>query len=65
MEKKIEKEQELVLLPYNGSNGIMIYCSNPDCYCEFEETSNGYYSPIKYESEQYNRLCPTCLKYQL
>jgi hypothetical protein len=57
-------EQELGYFDYNGVNGIFIYCSNPDCYCEFEETSNGYYPPVKYESEKHNRLCPTCLKYQ-
>ena len=55
------KEKELHLMPYGNHNGIVIYCCNPDCYCEFEETANGYYSPIKYESDKYNRKCRRCL----
>jgi hypothetical protein len=54
------KEKELVLAPYSGSNGIVIYCKN--CGCEFEETSDGYYQPIKYESDKYNRKCRRCLR---
>lgn len=55
------KEEELILLPYDGRNGILIYCSDPDCYAEFEETAEGYYPPIKYKSEKYNRKCRRCL----
>jgi hypothetical protein len=56
-----KKEEELPLMPYSYGNGILIYCCNPDCYSEFEETANGYYSPIKYESDKHNRKCRRCL----
>jgi len=48
------KEKELTLMPYGNGNGILIYCSNGDCYSEFEETAEGYYPPIKYESDKHN-----------
>ena len=52
-------EKELTLMPYGGGNGILIYCKN--CGSEFEETAEGYYSPIKYESDRHNRECRRCL----
>ncbi len=55
------KEKELTLMPYGNGNGILIYCSNGDCYSEFEETAEGYYPPIKYESDKHNRQCRRCL----
>ena len=60
MENK-ENEEELVLMPYRNGNGILIYCSDGDCYSEFEETAGGYYPPIKYESDKHNRKCRRCL----
>ena len=61
MDNKEKMEEELGLMPYNGSNGILIYCSDADCYSEFEETAGGYYPPIKYESDKHNRKCRNCL----
>ena len=55
----MSKEKELILASYGNNNGICIYCK--DCGREFEETCNGYYSPIKYESDKYNRYCFQCL----
>jgi hypothetical protein len=57
--EKINNEEELTLMHYNGSNGIIICCKS--CGHEFEETLNGYYQPIKYESDRYNRKCKQCL----
>ena len=54
-----EKEKELTLMPYGNHNGIVIYCKN--CGSEFEETAEGYYPPIKYESDKHNRECRRCL----
>lgn len=51
--------KELTLMPYGDHNGIVICCKN--CGSEFEETSEGYYPPIKYESDKHNRLCRRCL----
>jgi len=48
------------LMPYNGFNGITIYCKN--CGADFEETCNGYYNPIKHENDKYDRECHNCLK---
>ena len=59
--KQIMEEEELFLMPYGNGNGILIYCSDGDCYSEFEETAEGYYPPIKYESDKHNRKCPRCL----
>jgi len=53
------KEKKLRLSSYGNNNGIVIYCKN--CCCEFEETANGYYSPIEYESDKHNRYCYRCL----
>lgn len=55
----MENEKELTLMPYGNHNGIVICCKN--CGSEFEETSEGYYPPIKYESDKHNRLCRRCL----
>lgn len=41
-----------------GSNGILIYCAS--CGLEMEETVNGYYEPVKYESDKYGRYCQSC-----
>lgn len=56
---RMENEKELTLMPYGDHNGIVICCKN--CGSEFEETSEGYYPPIKYESDKHNRLCRRCL----
>jgi len=53
-----ENENELFLFPYDGTNGILIYCKS--CGREFEETLNGQYEPIRYESDKYNRQCKEC-----
>jgi transcription elongation factor Elf1 len=55
----MKKDKELVLLPYTKKNGIIIYCKN--CGSEFEETANGYYEPIKYETDKTDRECNKCL----
>jgi len=52
------KEEKLKANSYNGRNGIMICCKS--CGYEFEETDNGYYKPIEYESEKYERKCEQC-----
>jgi len=44
--------------PYNGYNGIMICCRS--CGKDIEETDNGYYQPIVYEHEKYERQCRQC-----
>ncbi len=56
---RMENEKELTLMPYGNHNGIVIYCKN--CGSEFEETAEGYYPPIKYESDKHNRYCRRCL----
>ena len=58
-ESFLEAEKELTLMPYGNHNGIVIYCKN--CGSEFEETAEGYYPPIKYESDKHNRECRRCL----
>jgi hypothetical protein len=55
----MKNEKELTLMPYENHNGILLYCGN--CGAEFEETSEGYYEPIKYESDKHNRECRRCL----
>jgi len=56
----MKNDKELVLIPYiKNRNGIIISCSH--CGSEFEETADGYYSPIKYESDKYDRECRRCL----
>ena len=57
---RTEKEKELSLMPYGNHNGIVIICKA--CGCEFEETAEGYYEPIKYESDKHNRDCARCLR---
>ena len=65
-EKKINQETKgldapLVMCcayPYNGSNGINICCRS--CGKDIEETDNGYYQPIVYENEKYERQCREC-----
>jgi len=59
--KTMEKEKKLNLMPYNSRkhNGIIIYCK--ECNTEMEETVNGFYSPVKFESEKFNRSCDSCL----
>ena len=47
-------------MPYGNHNGIVIICKA--CGCEFEETAEGYYEPIKYESDKHNRDCARCLR---
>jgi hypothetical protein len=54
--------KKIKLMPYGNGNGILIYCSDGDCYAEFEETAGGYYPPIKYESDKHNRKCRKCLQ---
>ena len=56
----IDNNEELELGAYNEHNGIDLYCCN--CGASFEETSNGFYSPIQYASDYENRECPQCLK---
>jgi hypothetical protein len=58
-EKTMNNEKELILMPYVNHNGIVICCKS--CGSEFEETAEGYYQPIKYESDKYNRKCKRCL----
>ena len=53
------QEEKLRLAPYGDHNGILIYCKN--CYCEFEETADGYYRPIECERDKHNRYCHRCL----
>ena len=55
----MKNEKELTLIPYGSHNGIVICCKN--CGSEFEETAEGYYPPIKYESDKHNRECRRCL----
>jgi len=57
----IDSEQDkskLQLLSYDGRNGLTIYCKS--CGYEMEETCNGYYDPIIYNNEQFNRYCDRC-----
>lgn len=58
-EMKKETYTPLIIEPYNGRNGITIICLM--CGCESEETSGGYYKPIAYEADKYNRMCIGCL----
>jgi hypothetical protein len=58
MEDNQTQEPELFLMPYGGGNGIIIYCRC--CGREMEETVNGHYPPIRYESDKYNRKCQPC-----
>lgn len=44
--------------PYNGSNGIIICCRS--CGREIEETDGGFYSPVQYENEKFERQCSQC-----
>jgi hypothetical protein len=55
----MKNEIELTLMPYGNGNGLLIYCKN--CGTEFEETCEGYYIPIKFESDKKNRECRKCL----
>jgi hypothetical protein len=56
-----DKPKAISAFAYNGSNGIVICCS--ECGSEFEETCNGKYPPLQYEHERYNRLCLRCIRY--
>jgi hypothetical protein len=58
-EKVNEIKKELALMPYGNHNGLVIYCKT--CGSEFEETAEGYYNPVKYESDLYDRCCRSCL----
>jgi transcription elongation factor Elf1 len=51
--------KKLNLMPYNVHNSIVVICKR--CGCEFEETAGGYYEPIEYESDYYDRECRRCL----
>jgi hypothetical protein len=54
------KEEKIKTGPYtNPMTGIVIVCKN--CGCEFEETAQGYYRPMEYERDKYNRYCSRCL----
>ena len=44
--------------PYNGSNGIIICCRS--CGREIEETDGGFYSPVQFENEKFERQCSQC-----
>ena len=57
---KETKKNKIKAIKHNGYSwhGITICCKS--CGVEFEETSNGYYEPIKYEEDKYNRRCPVC-----
>lgn len=59
MEKQVKKNK-IKALPHNGNSwhGIIIVCKS--CGVEFEETDNGYYKPIEYEEERFNRKCKIC-----
>jgi hypothetical protein len=58
MKKKEVNNIEIIASDYNGNNGIMIYCRS--CGKDIEETDNGYYDPISYEHEKYDRKCKQC-----
>ena len=62
MIKKTIIKTKLNAFPYNKSkhNGIVIVCKN--CGHEFEETAEGYYEPLEYEEDMYDRICLYCLK---
>lgn len=45
---------------YEKGNGMDIYCCR--CGTCFEETCNGFYPPIKYESDFNDRQYQQCLK---
>ncbi len=49
---------EIAAYPYNGSNGIVICCRS--CGREIEETDGGFYSPLQYENEKFERQCSHC-----
>ena len=55
----MEKKKLIDAYTYNGGNGIVICCKA--CGAEFEETLDGYYPPIKFEHEKYDRLCKQCI----
>jgi hypothetical protein len=59
MAKEIKKNK-IKSINHNGNSwhGITICCKS--CGVEFEETSNGYYEPIKYEEDRFNRKCNIC-----
>jgi len=54
-------EEKISAYPHNGSNGIVIVCKQ--CGISMEETDDGYYSPIVYVDDQYDRLCRYCREY--
>jgi len=59
MAKEIKKNK-IKSINHNGNSwhGITICCKS--CGVEFEETSNGYYEPMKYEEDRFNRKCNIC-----
>jgi hypothetical protein len=59
MAKEIKKNK-IKFINHNGNSwhGITICCKS--CGVEFEETSNGYYEPMKYEEDRFNRKCNIC-----
>jgi hypothetical protein len=59
MAKEIKKNK-IKAIDHNGNSwhGITICCKS--CGVEFEETSNGYYEPMKYEEDRFNRKCNIC-----
>ena len=59
MAKEIKKNK-IKSIDHNGNSwhGITICCKS--CGVEFEETSNGYYEPMKYEEDRFNRKCNIC-----
>ena len=56
-----EEEEKLDLQTYGNHNGIVITCRG--CGNDMEETSDGYYRPLVYESEMHNRACRYCRKH--
>jgi hypothetical protein len=57
---KETKKNKIKAIKHNGYSWHSITICCKSCGVEFEETSNGYYEPIKYEEDKYNRRCPVC-----
>ena len=64
MKTKTIIKTKIIANTYNKKkhNGIVIVCKN--CGSDFEETAEGYYEPLKYEEDKYDRICLYCLKLQ-
>ena len=56
--KPIVISSAIAAYPYNGSNGIIICCRS--CGREIEETDGGFYSPVQFENEKFERQCSNC-----